>query len=198
MRSFLERALPHQPFADAEAVAEFLALPVGVGARQLERRFAVGIVDDVEDALMRGHHRREFREDQLRHRRQVLLPLQHPGELGEVRLEPVLFGVLLRRVLQIADHLVDRVFEGGHLPFGLQGDRPGEVALRDGGGDFGDGAHLRRQIGGQLVDVLREHLPGAGRAGHLRLTAELAFDADFARHRGDLIGERRQACRSSR
>ena len=34
--------------------------------------------------------------------------------------------------------------------------------------------------------------PDAGRAGHARLAAQLAFDADFARHGGHLIGECRQ------
>ena len=32
-------------------------------------------------------------------------------------------------------------------------------------------------------------LPGAGHAGHLRLAAQLAFGADFARHAGDFRGE---------
>ncbi len=34
--------------------------------------------------------------------------------------------------------------------------------------------------------------PDSGRARHARLAAQLAFDADFARHGGHLIGERRQ------
>ena len=32
------------------------------------------------------------------------------------------------------------------------------------------------------VDVVGQVLPRAGDAGHLRLAAELAFGADFARH----------------
>ena len=119
----------------------------------------------------------------------VALALEHAAELGEVGLEPVLLGVLLRGVLQVADHFVDGVLEGGHFALGLDRDGPRQVALGDGGGHFGDGAHLRGQVGGELVDVLGQALPGAGSAGHLGLAAELAFDADLAGHGGHLIGE---------
>ena len=63
---------------------------------------------------------------------------------------------------------------------------------RDGRRDLGDVAHLRRQVGGQQVDVVGEVLPRAGDAGHLRLAAELAFGADLARDARDLAGERVQ------
>ena len=39
------------------------------------------------------------------------------------------------------------------------------------------------------VDVVGEVFPGAGDAGHLRLAAELAFRADFARDARDFGGE---------
>jgi len=68
-------------------------------------------------------------------------------------------------------------------------DRAGQIALRHRGCDFGDGAHLGRQISRQQVDVAGQVLPGAGRAGHVGLATEAAFDPDLARHRGDLIGE---------
>ena len=47
----------------------------------------------------------------------------------------------------------------------------------------------RGQVGGELVDVLGQRLPGAGGAGHLGLAAELPFDADLAGHRRHLVGE---------
>ena len=136
--------------------------------------------------------RGQLREDQPAHRQQVFLALQHAAELRQVGLEPVLLAVLERRVLQVADHLVDVVLERGHFAQGLDLDRPRQVALGDGGGHLGDGPHLRRQVGGELVDVVGQVLPGAGGAGHAGLAAELAFDADLARHRGHLIGERGQ------
>src|SRR5262245_24205082 len=64
-----------------------------------------------------------------------------------------------------------------------------EVAARDGGGDVGDVADLRRQVRGHEVDVVGEVLPGAGNTGHLRLAAELAFGADLARHARHFRGE---------
>ena len=91
--------------------------------------------------------------------------------------------------LQVADHLVDGVLQRRHLALGLDRDRPRQVALGDGGGHLGDGAHLRGQVGGELVDVVGQALPGAGGAGHLGLAAELAFDAHLAGHRRHLVGE---------
>ena len=54
--------------------------------------------------------------------------------------------------------------------------------LRHGGRHFGDVAHLAGQVAGHRVDAVGQVLPGAGDAAHQRLTAELAFGADFARH----------------
>ena len=142
---------------------------------------------------MRGaDHRRELAEDQLRHGLQVLLPLHHPRELGEVRLQPVLLRVARRGLAQVADHLVDVVLERGQLALRLHGDVAGEVALGHGRGDVGDGAHLRGEVRGELVDVVRQIAPRSRGARHVGLAAELSFDTDFAGHRGDLVGERRQ------
>ena len=100
--------------------------------------------------------------------------------------------VLLRRVAQVADHLVDVVLELGDLALRLDRDRPRQVALGHGGRHLGDRAHLRGQVGGELVDVVGQVLPRAGRARHLGLAAQLALDADLARHRRHLVGERRE------
>jgi hypothetical protein len=114
------------------------------------------------------------------------------GELGEVGLEPVLLGVLLGGLPQVADHRVDVVLELGHLAAGLDLDRARQVALGHGRGDLGDGADLRREVGGEQVDVAGEVLPRAGGAGHVGLAAERPFDADLARHGRHLVGERRE------
>src|SRR5262249_19562294 len=62
-------------------------------------------------------------------------------------------------------------------------------AAGDGGGDVGDVADLRREVRRHEVDVVGEVLPGAGDAGDLRLTAELAFGTHFARHARDFRRE---------
>src|SRR5207344_156389 len=63
------------------------------------------------------------------------------------------------------------------------------VAAGHRGGDLCDVADLRREVGGQQVDVVRQVLPCAGDAGHRRLTAELALGADLAGDARHLGGE---------
>ena len=98
-------------------------------------------------------------------------------------------------LLEVADHLVDRVLEVADLAGGVDGDRPGEVALGHGGGHLGDGPHLGGEVAGQLVHALGEPLPRAGHALDLGLAAELALGAHLPGHPGDLGGER---CRAGR
>ncbi len=57
-----------------------------------------------------------------------------------------------------------------------------QVALGHGRGHLGDVAHLAGEVRRHGIDRVGEILPGAGHAGHLRLTAELAFGAHLARH----------------
>ncbi len=75
-------------------------------------------------------------------------------------------------------------------PFAFDGQVLLEVAVGDGGHDLDDAAHLLGEVGGHDVDGVGEVLPRAGDAGHLRLTAELAFGADFARDARHFRGER--------
>ena len=74
-------------------------------------------------------------------------------------------------------------------PFDCDGEVLLQVAVRHRRHDLHDAAHLLGQVGGHDVDRIGEVLPGAGDAGHLRLTAELAFGADFARHARHFAGE---------
>ena len=48
------------------------------------------------------------------------------------------------------------------------------------------------EVGRHGVDVVGQTFPRSGDAGHLRLAAQLAFGADFARHAGHFGGERVQ------
>ncbi len=73
----------------------------------------------------------------------------------------------------------------------VDGDLARQVAAGDGGRHLGDVAHLGREVAGHGVDAVGEVLPGAGDAGHLGLTAELAVGADLARHARHL-GRRRR------
>ena len=164
----------------------------GVAAQQVEPRVGLHAGEVIDGALLRVHERRQLREQHLADGVELALPLEHAGELGEVGLQPVLLAVALGGLAQVRDHRVDVVLELRHLAAGLHLNRPRQVALGDGGGHFGDGAHLRGEVRGQQVDVAGEVLPRAGGAGHVGLAAEPAFDADLARHVGHLIGERRQ------
>ena len=132
-----------------------------------------------------------------RDRLQVALALHQARDPREVRLQPVLLGVLLRRLAQVGDHLVDAVLELGDLAGGLDRDLAREVALGHRGGDLGDRAHLRREVRRELVDVLGQAAPRADDALDLGLAAELALGADLARDARDLVGERARAGRPS-
>ena len=140
--------------------------------------------------MLRRHERRELREDHVRHVVEIALALEHAREPLEVRLQPVLLDVLARGLAQVADHLVELVLQDRDFAAGLDAHLPGEVALGHRGGDVGDGAHLVGEVGGQLVHVVGEVLPDAADLVRLRLTAELAFDADLARDSRHFAGER--------
>src|SRR5205823_14252622 len=91
--------------------------------------------------------------------------------------------------VELVDHDIDRVLQLEDLALDLDRDLLREVALLNGSGDFGNVANLGRQVGGQLVDVVGQVLPGARGTEDVGLTAEAAFGADLAGHAGDLAGE---------
>src|SRR5438132_8937408 len=183
-------ALSDQPFAPAEALVGSVAVGDRIPGGDPQRRLlALVSLDDVEGPVMGGDERRHLGQDQVGDRVQVALALQHLGVLGDVGLEPVLLGVLLGRLFEVADHLVDLVGEQCDLALGLHPNRPGQVALGYRRCHFGDRPNLGGQVGGQPIDVIGEVLPGAGGAGYAGLAAQLALDADFAGHGRDLLGE---------
>ena len=103
-----------------------------------------------------------------------------------------MLGVLARRVAQVLDHLVDVLGQLADLAARLDLDRSREIALGHRRRHFADRANLRGQLRGKLIDAVGEPPPEAGGAGNLGLTAELSFEADLARDRRHLVGERRQ------
>src|SRR4030095_2172245 len=92
--------------------------------------------------------------------------------------------------VELVHHGVDGVFELENFAFHVDGDLAREVALGDGGGDFGGVADLRREVDGHGVDGVGEVLPRSGDTGHVGLTAEPTFGTDFAGDASDLAGER--------
>ena len=91
--------------------------------------------------------------------------------------------------VELIHHGVQRFFELQNFAAHVDGDLAREIAVGDRGCDFGDVADLASQVRGHEVHVVGEVLPGAGDAGNVGLTAELAFGADFARYAGDFAGE---------
>src|SRR6266498_2590000 len=94
--------------------------------------------------------------------------------------------------VELIDHRVDGFLELQDFAAHVHGDLLREIAAGDGGGDVGDVADLRGQVRGHRVDAVGQILPRAGDARHHRLTAELAFGADLARHARHFRGKRVQ------
>src|SRR4029077_756184 len=95
--------------------------------------------------------------------------------------QPVLLGVDVGGEPEVGDHRVDVVLQLRDFAASIALNRAGQVTLGDGGRDFRDRTDLGGQIGRQQVDVARQVLPGAGRAGYFGLAAEAALDAHLAR-----------------
>ena len=168
-------------------------LPLLVAVARLELQLGLAAVGGgahrVEDSVLGGDERRQFREDHARHVAEVVLALEHAGEELAVRLQPVLLDVLPRRLPEVADHLVERVLQDGDLAARLHGDLPRQVALGDRGGHFRDRTHLVGEVGGELVDVVGQVLPDPADLLRLRLAAQLSLDADLAGDPRHLAGE---------
>ena len=90
---------------------------------------------------------------------------------------------------QLIHHRIDGFLELQNFAAHVDGDLLRKVAVGDGDGDVGDIAHLGGQVARHRVDALGEVLPHAGHFAHLRLAAELAFGADFARDARHFRGE---------
>src|SRR5664279_54041 len=108
-------ALTDHALAEAEVIRNVLTLLVAVSGLIDEHRLATLFEAGhrVEDAMLRRYERRELGEDHARDSGQVALALEHAREALEVGLQPVLLGVLARRIAQVADHLVELVLQHG-------------------------------------------------------------------------------------
>ena len=158
-------------------------------ARQVAVRHGGGHGGDVSNLVgqVRRHRVHRFRQ---------ILP--HTGDAADQRLAAELsFGTDFAgharhfggESVELVHHDVDGVLQLQNLAADVHRDFAGKVAVRDGGGHFGDVSHLVRQVVRHRVHRLREILPRAGDALHLRLTAELSFGSDLARHARHFRGE---------
>jgi hypothetical protein len=163
-----------------------------VARDQIEAERPVNDIADVERTAMCVHQRYQLGHDELGDGRDVALALQHRSKAGQVRLVPVLFGALARRVAQVLNHFVDVARQLADFAARFDLDRARKVALRNGGRDFGDRANLVGELGCELVHVVGEIAPQTRRAGNGRLAAEASFEADFTRNRRHLIGKGRE------
>src|SRR5205823_5265882 len=84
--------------------------------------------------------------------------------------------------VELIDHRIDGLLQLQDLAAHVHGDLARQVAACDGGRHFGDIADLTGQIARHRVDLVGEILPHAADVLHLRLTAQLAFGTDLARH----------------
>ena len=95
-----------------------------------------------------------------------------------------------RERIELIDHGVDGVLQLQNFAAHVHRDLARQVAVGDGRGHFGDVADLGGQVAGHGIDGVRQILPDAADALHLRLSAELAVGADLARHARYFAGER--------
>ncbi len=163
--------LSDDSLAQFDLFTEGLASFGSIAGQQCQLHLFRRIVEHVELGLAGRDHGAELGKHHAADVGQIALTLQHAAKFGQVGFQPILLAVLERGVLQVANHLIDRVFQRGHFALGVQRDRTGQVALGDGGGHFGDRTDLAGEVVGELIDVFGEGFPGAGGAGHLSLSA---------------------------
>src|SRR5690606_38906562 len=82
--------------------------------------------------------------------------------------------------VELVDHRIDGVLELQDLALHVHGDLLGQVTARHRRGHLRDVADLAGEVGRHRVHIVGEVLPGASDAGHLRLSAQLAFGTHLA------------------
>ena len=92
--------------------------------------------------------------------------------------------------VELVHHGVDGVLEFENFAFHVDRDFARQVAAGHGRGYFGDVSDLTGKVSGHRVDGVGEIFPGSGDTGHVGLSAQAAFGADFAGHARHFSGER--------
>ncbi len=98
-------------------------------------------------------------------------------------------GDLIGECRQGLGHIVDGVCQRRDFALRFHRQVLLEVAVGDGSHNLDDAAYLFGQVGGHEVHGIGQVFPGSGHAGDLRLSAELALGADFARDAGNFARE---------
>ena len=106
---FFQRSLSYQALAKLKQSFQSALFSTGIARHELKLWFSPRLVHNVENSLLGGNHRSEFRQDQFTNSQQISLALQHARKLCKISLEPILLLISQCRVFQIADHLVDVV-----------------------------------------------------------------------------------------
>src|SRR5258705_3008014 len=146
----------------------------------------------------RAHLRRQVRGEQVDVTGQVLPRTRGARHVG-LAAQPAFdahfardTGDLVGEGRERLGHVVDGLGESGDFALRFHGKILLQIAVGDRGHDLDDAAHVFGEVGRHEVDGVGEVLPGAGDARNLRLAAELAFGADFARHARHFAGKRVQ------
>ncbi len=187
----LRRGLTDESLAEQERAVGTLTRRRTV-AGDVPQLVAFDEIEQVDRTELGTDRRGHLTNDHLADRVQITLALHLAADPGDVRLQPVLLGVLVGRLPQIGDHLVDVVLELGDLALGLHRDGASEITASDRGRHLGNRPELRGQRGGELVDVVGERLPGTVHPVDRCLAPELALNTNLLGHPGDLVRERRQ------
>src|SRR5207248_7141937 len=126
---------------------------------------------------------------------QVFPGARHAGHVG-LTAETALRADLARHArdlageaVELVDHRVERLFELKDLAAHVDRYFAGQVAAGDRGRHLGVVADLTGEVARHGIHAVGQVLPRTRHARHLRLTAELAFGADLARHARDFRRE---------
>ena len=95
-----------------------------------------------------------------------------------------------RKRIELIDHRIDGVLQLQNFALNVHRDLARQVSVRHRRGHLSDVANLSRQVARHRVHAIREILPCSSDATDIRLTAELTFGSDFARHTRHFRGER--------
>src|ERR1700722_2486259 len=90
------------------------------------------------------------------------------------------------KAVELIDHRVDRVLQLKDFALYIDSDLAAQITARNSGGDVGNVANLRGEIGPHSVDRVGEVLPRSRDAGYNCLHSEPPFSAHLARHACDL------------
>ena len=91
---------------------------------------------------------------------------------------------------KLIDHRVDRVFELQNFTAHIDGDLFRQVAIRNGGRDFGNVTHLTGQITGHRIHANGQVFPGSRYSFYVCLATEFSFGAHLAGHARYFRGKR--------